>query len=64
MDNTMGLDCHAFKNANALAKYGWITGVDRDAGIVKLTNSGERYITGYVEMTGDGPEDLKAMFRF
>lgn len=31
---------------------------------VALTNSGERYITGYVEMTGDGPEDLKAMFRF
>lgn len=29
-----------------------------------MTPSGVRWIDNYVEQTGDGPEDLKAMFRF
>jgi hypothetical protein len=28
-----------------------------------LTDSGERWIKHYLNVTGDGPEDLKAMFR-
>ena len=30
----------------------------------ELTPTGRTFIEDYVERTGDGPEDLKAMFRF
>lgn len=30
----------------------------------ELTPTGRAFIEDYVERTGDGPEDLKAMFRF
>lgn len=33
-------------------------------GRYRLKSYGRRLIRSYVERTGDGPEDLKAMFRF
>jgi hypothetical protein len=51
------------RTANALINRQWAYPVG-DLGHIALTVEGERYITNYVETTGDGPEDLKAMFRF
>lgn len=47
--------------AKSLARMGYMKPT---ADAWTLTPKGERWITGYVEKTGDGPEDLKAMFRF
>lgn len=47
--------------AGALMRYGYI---EPDGTLYKLTIRGRSFIRDYVERTGDGPEDLKAMFRF
>lgn len=36
----------------------------RSGSAVLLTQAGEDAVNAYVAKTGDGPEDLKAMFRF
>lgn len=46
---------------DALAKRGL---VKQSGQVVEITTSGTRFIREYVNRTGNGPEELKAMFRF
>lgn len=47
--------------AKALERRGYI---EQDGTNYKLTMTGRAFIQDYIDRTGNGPEDLKAMFRF
>jgi len=51
----------AKRTGNALVKRGYLQVTE---GIYSLTANGKRTVEWYVGKTGNGPERLKAMFRF
>lgn len=51
------------RTLTSLERRGLARRVDNQQGAV-ITDSGLRYIRRYVSATGNGPEGLKAMFRF
>ena len=55
-ENIAGSD----RTRTALRRRGLAEGQGTD---FRITDAGRRFITAYVERTGDGPEHLKARFR-
>jgi hypothetical protein len=57
-ENSAAVDSLNYRTYSSLVRKGFI------AANGNLTRYGREWIDSYVERTGDGPEDLKAMFRF
>lgn len=52
------------RTRRGLMRHGFAAPHEDDHRLTVLTSTGRTFIQHHVKVTGDGPEDLKAMFRF